>query len=127
VAGLAGVRGPGIQRALARRRSIAAHGLGLGMKGSRRWVISICACIAAVVVAQTVKAVAVVRGRFAQVRRSQVLVMRSGMVFAEVVGLVESALALGDMELPLLHSKKNHHCPRLIDCCDLEIGFDVVG
>jgi predicted Co/Zn/Cd cation transporter (cation efflux family) len=104
VTGVAGVQG--IQHTLARRRSIAARGLGLGMKGYGQWVISVAVSvvvIVAFVIAWTAKAVAVARGRFAQVRRSQVPVMCSGIVFAEAVGFVESALVSGDVELPLLH------------------------
>jgi hypothetical protein len=105
VTGMAGVWG--IQHTLARRHSTAAHGLGHGAKGNRRQVIGAGGSVVTIVVfviAQTVKAATVVRGRFMQMHRLWFSVTCSGTVFAEAVGLVESALAPGGMELPLPRS-----------------------
>jgi hypothetical protein len=104
--GMAGMGSAVTQGALARRRSVAARSLGLGMKGTGRCVAGTGIVIVIIVVfifAQTVKMVAVARGRFTRMHRSQVSVMRSGMVLAEVVCLVECTLVPREVELSLLH------------------------
>jgi hypothetical protein len=71
-------------------------------------------------VAQAAKAATVARGRFMQMRRPQVSAARGGMVFAEVVGLVESALMPGNVELPLLRIQWNRMSTALDRFCLIE-------
>jgi hypothetical protein len=74
-------------------RSIAVLGLGLGMKGARRWIIS-AIFVVAITTLETVEAVAVVRRWFVQVHQLQLLVMASWVMLAEMVSLVEGTLVV---------------------------------
>jgi hypothetical protein len=130
VRGMASAHGTATQHTFTRRHSTAALGLGLGMKEPDNG-------LPALAQGETAKAVVVARRRFMWVRRLQLLVVHSWVMFAEMVGLVESTLAPQSVELPLSgpapHPAKSHtRClgPFLFDKttgdagCRIVVGFD---
>jgi hypothetical protein len=105
------------------------------MVGYQCW----CAFIATTVVAasETIKAVAAARRRFVQACPPQLLVMRSWVMLAELIGLVEGTLPPQSVESPLpdpaaCPAKPHAHClgPFLFDgtignaSCRIVAGFN---